>query len=497
MENFNAVLTALDPEKSSLPNPLVSGDSLTEDPSDSAVEVRIKEQVWWKVDRYILPLTILIYLLSWLDRANISNARVVGMQSDLRLSATEYSTALTVTFVPYIITEIPSNVVLKIIGPNILLPVLLICWGVVSTLQGVVKNYAGLLACRFFLGLFEGGLSPGLVLYLSCFYPRHLLQLRIALLFMCISLAGAFSGLLATVISKMDGIGGRSAWSWIFILEGLVTIVFGMLCFWILPNGPETAWFFSKEEKEYVVLRLKESKATSDDDGFSWREVWETFRLPHIWILAVNAFLGSSIVLSLAYFAPSIVLSLGFSPVQTQLMSVPPFATAFIVTVIAAILADKYRARGITVFISSLVSISGYILYLCSVKKWTLYGSLFLILAGGSAMAPAWTTWQANNTSPHIRRATGVAFLIMMTNCSAILTVWLYGGTLSAPPRYRKAMTVMLIFACLVEVGVVLNMWWLARENRRKRRVRERGGMKREDEPKGLGDRSVWFEYIL
>ncbi|KXN87254.1 hypothetical protein AN958_09045 [Leucoagaricus sp. SymC.cos] len=423
MEEQNAASATPDVEKSSQ-NPRVSDYSLKGDPSESAVDEppRIKGRVWWKVDRYILPVTILIYLLSWLDRTNIGNARVAGMQSDLRLSATEYSMALTVTFI-------------------------------------------------------------------------------IALLYACIALAGAFSGLLATAISKMDGIGNRPAWSWIFILEGLITIIFGIFCFWILPNGPETAWFLTKEEKEYVIWKLRESKVTSDEEeeeeGFSWREVWETFKLPHIWILAVNTFLGSPIVLSLVYFAPSIVLSLGFSPIRTQLMSVPPFAAAFIVTILAAILADKYRARGITVFISSLFSIAGYILYLRSTEKWTLYGSLFLILSGGSAMAPAHTTWQANNTSPHIRRATGVALLIMMANGSGVLAIWLYGGTLSSPPRYTKAMTVMLIFACLVEVGVVLNMWWLGRENKRKRRVRERSGMSREDEPKGLGDRSAWFEYIL
>ncbi|KAF5346720.1 hypothetical protein D9756_010383 [Leucocoprinus leucothites] len=315
----------------------VYSDSSTDGAVESltkANEARLEKVIWWKVDMYILPASILIYLLSWIDRTNIGNARVAGLQDDLQLTPTEYSIALTITFIPYILIELPSNLILKIVGPNILLPTLLVCWGIVSTLQGVVENYSGFIACRFFLGFFEGGLFPGLVLYLSCFYPRDLLQLRISALFSSVALSGAFSGLLATAISKMDGVGNRPAWAWIFILEGLFTIVFGILSFWIPPQSPDTAWFLSSEEKAYVTQRLKEANSAGRDDlgQFSWREVGEAFKSPHIWFLAVNTFFGSAIVYALAYFAPSIVFTLGFSPIRTQLMSVPPFAAAFIGT---------------------------------------------------------------------------------------------------------------------------------------------------------------------
>ena len=123
--------------------------------------------------------------------------------------------AITATYVLYIAVELPSNLVLRKIGPRIALPSMCVAWGVVTTLQCLVHNYSGLLACRFMLGFAEGGLFPGLVLYLSMFYRRHELQLRVTLFFAATAAAGAFSGLLAAAIVQMDGMGGLSGWQWI------------------------------------------------------------------------------------------------------------------------------------------------------------------------------------------------------------------------------------------------------------------------------------------
>lgn len=466
--------------------------------SDFSVEdaMKLEKSVWLKVDLYVLPVITVFYLLSWLDRTNFGNARVAGLQEDLALTPTQYSMALTVTFIPYIATELPSNLLLKVIGPNLLLPTLMLCWGIVTTLQGLVTNYGGLLACRFFIGFFEGGLLPGVVLYLSSFYPRTMLQSRISIFFSAASLSGAFSGLLATGISKMGGKGGRPAWAWIFILEGLFTVIFGAFAFWVLPATPNHAKFLSQKEKDYVVGRLREAGAISDEktDGFSWAEVGRTFKLPHIWFLFFIYFFNGTIVYSLGYFAPSIVLSLGFSPIRSQLMSVPPFAAAFVLTITAAFFADRYRARGLVAIFSSLCCIIGFAMYLGSTKKWVLYGSMFLTVGGINCSSPALAAWLANNTAPHVRRATAIAFLSMVTNGGGVLSTWLL-GSLSAPPRWTKAMTVLLVFSILMGVFMGINLYYLWDQNKKKKVIRET--TVKEDEPIGLGDRSAWFEYIL
>ena len=130
----------------------------------------------------------------------------------------QYSLTLTVTYIPFLAVEIPASLVLKRVGANVLLPTMAILWGLITALQGLVTSYHGLLIARFFLGLVEGGLLPGITIIMSRFYKRDQIQLRITLLLATSSLAGAFSGLLASAILGMDGRAGHKGWQWIFIL---------------------------------------------------------------------------------------------------------------------------------------------------------------------------------------------------------------------------------------------------------------------------------------
>ncbi len=144
----------------------------------------------------------------------------------------------------------------QVIGPNYLLPTLLTIWGIVTTLQGVVTSYGGLLACRFFLGVFEGGVFPGLVLYLTNFYPRAKMTTRISAFFASASLSGAFSGILAYGIIRMDGVGGRAGWRWIFILEGAFTVAWGLMSYFLMPRDAMAANFYVRQNENMWPVRL-------------------------------------------------------------------------------------------------------------------------------------------------------------------------------------------------------------------------------------------------
>ncbi|KAL0958482.1 hypothetical protein HGRIS_000621 [Hohenbuehelia grisea] len=466
--------------------------------SDGQVLVNptLEKRVWRKMDYWVLPFVAMFYLLSFLDRTNLANARVAGLQHDLAMTNKQYSIALTVTYVPYIVAELPSNLLLKIIGPNLMLPAMLTMWGVITTLQGVVHNYAGLLACRFFLGLFEGGVFPGLVLYLSFFYPRHRLQTRISAFFSAASLSGAFSGLLAFGIINMHGVGNRPGWAWIFILEGLFTVVFGLISFFFLPRTPAHARFLNEEERRYVTAKLKEDGAVGGDgdDAFSWREVGAAFMLPQVWFLSVAFFFAGTTLYSLAYFAPSIVAGLGYTAARAQLMSVPPFACAFVVTTIASYVSDRYRCRGYTVIFCSILCVIGFGMFLGSTNHHVQYGSLFLSITGTYCAAPALSTWGANNATPHVRRATAIAIGFIMTNSGGILATWLL-GSLSPAPRYTKATITLLVFSIGMVLFAAMNLVYLRQQNTKK--ALYRATHTKADEPKGLGDRSAWYEYSL
>ncbi|KAF4590269.1 hypothetical protein EYR38_009567 [Pleurotus pulmonarius] len=485
----------------SLKGSLNSTDKVSDSASTSSFSgeqaARLEKYVWWKLDLscYRLKSFSIVgssydLLLAFLaGETNLGNARVAGLQRDLHLTNDQYSIALTVTFIPYIFAELPSNLLLKVVGPNILLSTLLVLWGVVTTLQGVVHNYAGLLACRFFLGLFEGGVLPGIVLYLSLFYPRAQLQKRLSVVFAASSLAGAFSGLLAAGISEMSGIGGRPGWAWIFILEGIFTVLFGIFSSFFIPSSPMNCRLLKQEEKEYIMLRLREDGAISKDDRndvFSWREVFKIFYLPHVWLLFFVFFFHGTILYSLSYFAPSIIQGLGYSANRAQLMSVPPYAAAFVLTNVASYVADRYHCRGAVVMFCSACTIVGFSMFLGSHKHAVQYGSLFLTLSGINTAAPTITSWTANNTAPHIRRASAIAVVCMLTNMGGILSTWLL-GSLSSAPRYTKATIVLLVFSIGLGVAAGLNVLYLWTQNKKKAEIR--ATITKEEEPVALPSR--------
>jgi len=480
--------TSTDPEK--------HADASSVGSDQPVVNHELERTVWRKLDIWILPVVALFYLLSFLDRTNIGNAKVAGLLKDLKMTPNQYSIALTVTYVPYIVAELPSNLLLKIVGPNLMLPTMLTLWGVVTTCQGTVKTYGGLLACRFFLGLLEGGVFPGLVLYLSFFYPRLRLQTRVAAFFSSASISGAFGGIMAYGIINLNGKAGHSGWQWIFIIEGAITVVVGLVSFFFMPDSPDHARFLNQEEKSYIKAKLKEDGAISGDaaDSFSWGEVGKAFTSIQVLVVGIVFFFSGVVLYSLAYFTPSIVQSLGYTAAKAQLMSVPPFSVAFVFAMITAWISDRYQCRGVVTVCCSLLCTIGFAMFLGSTNHHVQYGSLFLSIPGTYAMAPAISTWNANNSAPHVRRATAIAIGFIMTNSGGILATWLL-GSLSPPPRYTKATKLLLIFSVLMGFFGAVNVVYLKSQNKKKAEVR--GRLTRHEETTGLGDKSAWFVYSL
>ncbi|KAF7192573.1 putative transporter [Pseudocercospora fuligena] len=258
-----------------------------------------------KVDYRLVPMLTLLYLLAFLDRGNIGNAKVAGMNEDLNLTGAEYNLALTVFFFPYAIFEVPSNIVLKLIRPSVWMMILMVSWGIVMTCQGLVQNHNHLYVTRILLGLTESGFFPAATYLLTTWYCRFEVQTRLAVFFSAASLAGAFSGLLAFGIEKMEGVGGLEGWRWIFILEGIVTVVIGASLYWTLPDSPATCSFLTADEKDIIERRLMQDAGTkaghvNTHDGFQWHFLREALLEWKIWF-AVIIYWGNSVSIDFDY----------------------------------------------------------------------------------------------------------------------------------------------------------------------------------------------------
>lgn len=192
---------------------------------DEAATKRLLRKIDWR----LIPFLALLYLLSFLDRTNIGNARLDTLEEDLGMSKTslQYNHALAIFFPFYVAAEVPSNMAMKKFRPSIWIPIIMVAWGLCTTLMGIVHNYTGLMVARAFLGAAEGGLFPGVTYYITMWYRRHECGLRMAIFFSAATAAGAFGGLLARGIMEMRGVAGLSGWQWIFILEGILTVLVG------------------------------------------------------------------------------------------------------------------------------------------------------------------------------------------------------------------------------------------------------------------------------
>ena len=408
--------------------------------------------------------------------------------------------ALMVTFIPYILIEIPSNFLLKKIGPRWLLPGLCIGWGLVTTLESLVQNYAGFIACRFFIGLCEGGLFPGYVVILAEFYRRHEIQKRIGILYGAASIAGAFGGLLAAAIEKMDGLANLAGWRWIFLLEGIITVCWGIATLWLMPSTPRDVITFTAEQKEYYVKRMAADKQVTDDDKVHPRDILACLKEPHFLNVLVMSFAVGVVAQGVAYFTPSVVLTFGYGKTATQLLTVPPFMFAFLATMIAGTMADRYRIRGWVTMATAALGVLGCILDFSGTSLGIRYTALFCLVGGIYSCAPSVLAWVPNNNAAYGKRAAAVAIGFMVSNAGGMIGVWIY-PTKNAP-RYLPAFGANLGLLAMTFVLAGAQVALLKYLNRQKVEKREELLRPVEHHPldqqiKVLGDHHPDFIYTL
>ncbi|KAL9631438.1 MAG: hypothetical protein Q9204_004230 [Flavoplaca sp. TL-2023a] len=408
-----------------------SGNDSRDVIANQAIEPGLNRTITRKFDFHIIPWLFGIWLLAFIDRSNIGNARIDGLAKDLELDGTKFNIALTVFYIPYILIDVPSNWVVKYFGANYYLPGLLIAWGLVGMCTGFVKDYGGLLACRFFLGLCEGGLLGGLVLYLSMFYQRHELLFRIGMFYCAAPLSGAFGGLLATGLAQIRH-NGYNRWPWIFIVEGAVTVAYGLVAIWFLPATPSNAMFLTEAEREAAVHRMgldahgasKESKV--ECERFSWHWVRMAILNVNTIVLSLNYFAIITPIYSFSLFLPTIISNLGYDSVKAQLFTVPPNMAGFLAVILCTFLSDRIKGRGPIMLGCCSIAIIGYIMLLIKTTPLVHYGGTFLVAVGVFPSAPAVLGWLANNLAPHYVRATGTGLQIAVCNCAAFIATFTY-----------------------------------------------------------------------
>ncbi|KAH7324949.1 major facilitator superfamily domain-containing protein [Stachybotrys elegans] len=450
-----------------------------------------------RIDLHVVPFLSVMYLMAFLDRVNIANANVFGLSEDLNLVGNMYNVALVIFFVPYCLFEIPSNMLLKRFKPHVWLSVNMFAFGLVTLLMGFVQNYSGLLACRFFLGVFETGMFPGAFYLIGMWYRRHEAQKRYSFFFSSTTLAGAFGGLLAAAIGNMEGMRGYRGWRWVFILEGALTVLVSCFFWFLLPDFPEDVKWLSDDEKAFVTarLRLDQGKAVQNRN-ITLRDVANIFK---DYKVIIGGFMYFGLIVpaySYAYFAPGIIRGYGYSPIQTQLHSVPPWAAAFGFSMLVAVISDKLQHRFSFIILCICVSLVGLgILTGVHDNTELQYAALFLVTSGTYSAMPIIVCWFNMNLGGHHRRSVGSAWQVGFGNTGGIIATFAF-QTFDAP-FFRTGYSICLSFSALSILSCIIYFFACKKANLERDRHAGDDQALTEDEKAEMGDLSPDYRYLL
>ncbi len=434
--------------------------------ADSVVAaVEQDKKLLLKLDLKLIPWLCLLYLMAFLDRTNIGNARLDGLQQSLHITSSQYNSSLTIFFISYSIFEPATNIALKRLRPSVFIPAIMVVWGIVMTTMGLTHDFGGLMAARWFLGLAEAGLFPGISYYLSCWYKRSEFGIRMAIFFSAAAVSGSFGGLLATAIGLMRGVGGKGGWAWIFILEGLVTVIIGIASFWMVHDFPDEATFLSDVDRARVIRRLKvDQQSSAEHEAFKLAYFWAAVKDWKTWLSAIIYMGADGPLYAFSLFLPTIIHDLGYTATRAQLLSVPPYAAAAILTVTVGYVADRTRQRGLCNILISLLGIVGFSMLLGAKSAGVRYAGTFLGALGIYPCIANTISWASNNTEGVYKRGVALGIIIGWGNLNGIVSSNIYRAQDS--PRYAPGHgTVLgyLVFALFG--GSVLQHLLLRREN--------------------------------
>ncbi|KAF3034124.1 hypothetical protein E8E12_000388 [Didymella heteroderae] len=440
------------------------------DTSQLRIDREVERRLVRKIDLFIVPTVALLYLFCFIDRANIGNARLAGFERDLQLTGYDYNTILSVFYISYIIFEIPSNMACKALGPGWFLPGTTLGFGVLTVCFAFVRDFSTACAVRFLLGIFEAGMLPGIAYYLSRWYTRSELAFRIALYVVMAPLAGAFGGLLASAILRLDSFGPTRTWEMIFLIEGIITIGLALISFFTLTDRPNTACWLAEEEKQLIVNRLTAERLGTTEvlDKMSMAKVLRGILNPIVLGTSWVFLLACITVQGLAFFAPTIIRTIypNATVTRQQLLTVPPYMVGAVAILSVNFASWKTDKRNIYMFLSALPVMVGYVMFLASTNSQVRYGATFIIATGAFNSGALCNAQVAANVVSDTARSSAIGANVMAGNIGGLIATWAF-----LPfdrPNYRIGNSLNLAAQSLILVTCVgMGLWMRANNSRR------------------------------
>ncbi|KAI0763076.1 MFS general substrate transporter [Trametes elegans] len=432
--------------------------------SPSVEERRLVRKFDWR----IMPIACIMYLFAYLDRSNLGNARLQGLPKDaLHGDPTGklFDWVNSVFFISYIICQIPATILSKLCPPRIWLGCATVGWGLCSVLMSTAFDFSGLVVARIGLGVFEAGFGPGIPLYMSFFYTKEELGMRMAYWFGFAAVAGAFGGLIAFGIQHVHA--SIANWKLLFIVEGIPTVLIGLLAMVVLPNRTEETTTLNEKERELALERINRGIKADVGRVVNKSHIYAAFKDWRIYAAGVLYFGANCALASISAFLPTIITTFGYTNALAQLLTVPPYAVAAVYLCLNSYASDRLQSRGIFIATASAVAGIGYVLLLTvPSNNQVRYFATFCITSGTYTTIGVIIAWFAHNLGSETKKATGIPMYMAIGQCGSVLGSHLYPAT--EGPRYIKGFAVTCALQFVAAIAAIILTISYRIENRRR-----------------------------
>ncbi|KAF2157151.1 retrograde regulation protein 2 [Myriangium duriaei CBS 260.36] len=438
----------------------------------SPEELEIETKLRRKIDLRIMPLIILIYLMNYIDRNNYAAAKLQGLQDDLHMSAKDYQIGVSILFVGYVLMQVPSNAVLNHIGrPSLYIGTFVIIWGTVSALTSQVKTSTAIIGMRFLLGFVEAPFFAGVLYFLSKWYTHEELSLRMAIFYSGSLISGAFGNLIAAgILTGLKGKRGYSAWQWLYIIEGSITVFFGFLVCLTLPDFPHNWKGLTPEEAHVANRRLAVEAAEVDVDEVGHmsqiRGIKLAFSDPKTYILAL-AYHGQTGAAGIQNYFPTLTKTINPNNTIALLLCAPPYIFMVIWSFIHCRISDRLSHRFWFFVYPIPITIVGFLIFMFVDNIGARYFSLFLQIFVFAMNGTLYAWISSSIPRPPAKRAAALAFINSVGNAASIWTPFTYNH----PPHYRPALGICIGLQCVALLSAVSLRIILTRQNKHLERM--------------------------
>ncbi|EJT78172.1 MFS transporter [Gaeumannomyces tritici R3-111a-1] len=421
-----------------------------------------EDKVVRKIDGYIMVWACVMFMALELDRANISQALADNMLTDLHLTRDDYNLGNSIFRLSFLCAELPSQLVSKWMGPDRWIPTQMAIWSIVACSQFWLSGRTPFLACRALLGILQGGFIPDVILYLSYFYKHHELSIRLGWFWTAMSGADILSALLAYGLLRMRGIEGHAGWRWLFLVEGLLTLIVGLFAFLLMPAGPcqtaswfrgKNGWFDERQEKIIVnrVLREDPSKSSMHNrEPITPKLLWQSLKDYDLWPLYLIGLTFQLPMIPPHQYLTLSLRSLGFDTFQTNLLSIP-YTVGHIITILGITYLAEIRGELTFTAMMGQIWVFPILVYMAvtdlgSVNRWAVWAVTTVLLSFPNAH-PIQVGWNSRNSNSVRLRTVSAACYNMFVQAGGVVGAQIYRA--EDGPFYPKGNRVLLGLACM------------------------------------------------